>query len=195
MDMFTNMNQYLKTLKVEQHWSTKDSSKIHLTSEAEMRQSLIQALSPPQKEINYDELRMKIDKIKSKLRGGGRLTPDERQFLYEYAPDLLKKICEIERERDAFAQRLRACKSQQEMEITMNTRLASAAAGNPVDPDMASVLAGQLSAAMQDAGNKHCKPWTDPTQTEHDLSGKFVQKNEEISSEENIVHTHYVNRA
>lgn len=195
MDMFTNMNQYLKTLKLEQQWSTKDSNKIHLTSEAEMRQSLIKALSPPPKEINYDELRMKIDKIKSKLRGGGRLTPEERQLLYEYAPDLLKKICEIERERDAFAQRLRACKSQQEMEITMNTKLAAAAASNPVDLDMASVLVGQLSAAMQDAGNKHCKPWADPTQNGHDLSGKFMQVSEETSSEEGAERAHYANRA
>ncbi len=195
MDMFTDTNPYLKSLKLQQQRDTKRPGGIYLTNKAELRSSLIDAFSPPPREISHDELRMKIDKIKSKLRGGGRLTPAERQFLYEYAPSVLQRLCEIERERDAFTQRLRACESRQEMENVAGAALAAAAVSDPADPDMGSVVSGQISAALQEIAKMHFKSEEDITPTGYSAAEKYMQIAEEARSAENPAPIHYTNHA
>lgn len=61
-------------------------------------------------------------KIDNKIMAGGTLTPDEEKYLEQNNPEALKKYKEIKVEKKSYEEKLRKCKTKDEVErVKMNT--------------------------------------------------------------------------
>lgn len=61
-------------------------------------------------------------KIDNKIMAGGTLTPDEEKYLEQNNPEALKKYKEIKAEKKSYEEKLRKCKTKDEVErVKMNT--------------------------------------------------------------------------
>ena len=78
--------------------------------------SLFKVLSSKKSPDNRAAIRRKLERIRHKLRSGARLTPAEKEFLRRYAPQLYEQAMAIERERAAYEERLKKCRTEEELE-------------------------------------------------------------------------------
>lgn len=106
------------------------------------------------KKPSTEELRLAIQKIRSKLRSGGRLSNEERAYLARNAPDELEKLLKVERERSAFKARLTGCKTREAANQAYQSACTSAMGAGISDPDLPSVLIGQFAAALREMTEK-----------------------------------------
>ncbi len=109
---------------------------------------------PEKKKPPIEEIRLKIQEMRSKLRKGGRLTGEEKAYLARNAPEELAKLLQAERERSAFKARLNGCRSKEEADHAYQGACTSAMTADLGDPDLSSVIIGQLSAAMREMEEK-----------------------------------------
>jgi len=143
-----NLNQYGKILKMQQQWSEKKSNPGLITSKADLNRSLVEALSPRNKKYSLDEIHKKVEDMKSKLRAGRRLTPEEKKFLAENAPDVYRDVVAVEKEREAFSARLRACKSKQQVQSAkMEKTTQILATTTKENADLGTIRMAQMDAA------------------------------------------------
>lgn len=149
-----SLNQYGKILKMQQQWSAKKSDPKLITSKSDLNSSLIEAMKPQEKEYSLEEIQKKVEDMKSKLRSGGRLTPQEKEFLSKNAPDVYSEVISIEKERDAFSVRLRACKTKQEAEsVKMGQVTQILASTNKENADFGTIRIAQMDAAVAELGS------------------------------------------
>lgn len=109
---------------------------------------------PERKKPPIEEIRLKIQEMRSKLRKGGRLTGEEKAYLARNAPEELSKLLQAERERSAFKARLDGCRSKEEADHAYQGACSSAMMADLGDLDLSSVIIGQLAAAMREMEDK-----------------------------------------
>lgn len=98
--------------------------------------------------LSKAQIQRRLQKIKSKLKAGARLTGEEKEFLREHAPELYRKVIALERERAAYEEQLRAAKTREDAEnirMTRMTMTASSAREENAEFDM--IRMAQLQAA------------------------------------------------
>ena len=61
--------------------------------------------------------------IDSKLQAGGKLTPEEIEYLKKNDPEALKEYEEVKRERESYKKQLKNCKSKEEVEKLKMTKM------------------------------------------------------------------------
>lgn len=146
-----NLNQYGKVLKMQQKWNEKKSTPSLITSKADLNSSLIEAMKPQEKEYTQEEIQQKVEDMKSKLRSGRRLTPQEKEFLSKNAPDVYSDVIAVEKEREAFSARLRACKTRQEAESVKASQVSQILASTTKDKaDLGVIRIAQMDAAVSE---------------------------------------------
>ena len=149
-----NLNQYGKLLKMQQQWSAKKSDPKLITSKADLNTSLIEAMKPKEQEYTQEEIQKKVEDMKSKLRSGGRLSPKEKEFLAKNAPEVYRDVVEVEKEREAFTARLRACKTKQEAESVKTSQVTQILASTTRDTaDLGVIRIAQMDAAVAELGS------------------------------------------
>lgn len=149
-----NLNQYGKLLKMQQQWSAKKSDPKLITSKADLNTSLIEAMKPKEQEYTQEEIQKKVGDMKSKLRSGGRLSPKEKEFLAKNAPEVYRDVVEVEKEREAFTARLRACKTKQEAESVKTSQVTQILASTTRDTaDLGVIRIAQMDAAVAELGS------------------------------------------
>ena len=93
-----SVQQYLKTVQLKTEWSVKQQ-------EAK-KSPLLEELEKARKES-------KMSAITNLLRMGKRLTPEEKAYLRQHAPDLYHQAVSVEAERDAYKKALQSCRTKE----------------------------------------------------------------------------------
>ena len=76
--------------------------------------SLFREVSSDKTSKSRAAIRRKLERIRHKLMAGGRLTAEEKAFLRRYAPALYDLAMAMERERAAYEERLKNCRTKEE---------------------------------------------------------------------------------
>ncbi len=133
----------------------------------------IKLLSSDKTTKNQAVIRRKLERIKRKLRGGGRLTASEKEFLRRYAPELYREAIAIEREREAYENRLKQCRTREEAERVKTEKMAEIAAAKDEDLDAKMIRMAQTKAAEESAAPTLRRK---PSQTEKEKKQREIAR-------------------
>ncbi len=158
--------------------------------------SLFKVLSSKKSPDNRAAIRRKLERIRHKLRSGARLTPAEKEFLRRYAPQLYEQAMAIERERAAYEERLKKCRTEEEMERVQLEKMAEiAATAKEEEAENMLVRIAQMEAAEKDAMKES---QVTSEELEKDIQEEFHEEfwntemeAEKIDSYEDITETGY----
>ena len=113
--------------------------------------TLLQEVSSDTPSKNRAAIRRKLARIRQKLMAGGRLTAEEKAFLRRYAPKLYEQAMAMERERAAYEERLKRCRTKEEAERVKNEKMMEMAEGEDEDRELQMMRMAQTKAAEDDA--------------------------------------------
>lgn len=184
MFIIGNMNQHLRSMKMEQRWKLKKSGVISLTAKAGLNVSLTEVMSPKKTGLSKEEICKKLAKIRRKLASGARLTASEKEFLRQYAPELYRKAIALEEERAAYERRLKACKTREEAEQVKLEKMAEiAAAQDKEDAEFAMARLSQMEAAEKDLDTEIRKKPRKQDLDEKKRAGREKEKEKQVKRE------------
>lgn len=119
-----NLNTHLKNLKMQTQWDLKRETGNYSAKGGTLDQWLddpmkktaeatqVQAQVDAQRENGDDKLR----EIHQKLEAGGKLTPEEREYLQAKDPQTYQELVQEERQQKAYEEALRRCKTKEEVQ-------------------------------------------------------------------------------
>lgn len=116
MDIMRNRQEYLKSLKLEQYWDMKKTGLMGITEKVDVNGSSVKGIQGQQEDEQDRAIQKKLSKIRAKMRAGARLTGAEQAFLRRHAPKLYLEYLKMEREQAAYEERLKRCRTQDEVE-------------------------------------------------------------------------------
>lgn len=122
-------------------------------------------------------IQKKLSKIKAKLRAGARLTAAEKAFLRKHAPKLYLELLKIEREQAAYEERLRRCRTKDEVERVKNEKFQEVTKASK-EQGMEEAIAqyNRMQAAEKNVASEICrKPW----QSELDRKKRKIERQKE----------------
>lgn len=146
------------------------TKQMQLTREWEKKKEELSINKKPQRELSQEERMLKDFQerceeereanshagIYTKLESGGKLTQDEIDYLEKNDPEALSKYRQAQAEKKAYADKLRHCKTKEEVERVKVNKLNSYVAeakritNNPYIPK------GKKLALMKELNNKLC---------------------------------------
>ena len=113
--------------------------------------SMYKELSTKKTSKDRSAIRRKLERIKRKLRAGGRLTPAEKEFLRKYAPGLYREAIAAEQEREAYEARLRQCRTKEEAERVTTEKMMEMMAKKDEAAEIKMIRMAQTKAAEEAA--------------------------------------------
>lgn len=125
-----SVNSYTKTMKLQTQWNLKQKNgdySSHKKSLEEWLDTTQQALKKNQAGANQDddEGKKRLNNIMQKIYAGKKLTDKERRYLQAKNPQAYEKLRATEREQKAFEQKLRQCKTKEEVQRLKMNQIAS----------------------------------------------------------------------
>ena len=137
LSIMGSVNTYTKTMKLQTQWNLKQQSGDYTSH----KKSLDEWLSTAQETLkksrsslygNQDDddeqSKKKLNNIMQKIYAGKKLTQKERQYLQAKNPQAYEKLRSSEQEQKAFEQKLRQCRTKEEVQRLKMTHLASSMA-------------------------------------------------------------------
>ena len=113
--------------------------------------SMYKELSTKKTSKDRSAIRRKLERIKRKLRAGGRLSPAEKEFLRKYAPGLYREAIAAEQEREAYEARLRQCRTKEEAERVKTEKMMEMMAKKDEAAEIKMIRMAQTKAAEEAA--------------------------------------------
>ena len=119
-----NLSTYMKNVKLQTQWDLKQQTGNYTAKgknldewlDSSLKQNAeaagVQAQVDAQRENGDDKLR----EIKQKMELGGKLTPEEREYLQAKDPQSYQELVQEERQQKAYEQALRRCRTQEEVQ-------------------------------------------------------------------------------
>lgn len=119
-----NLSTYMKNVKLQTQWDLKQQTGNYAAKgknldewlDSSLKQNAeaagVQAQVDAQRENGDDKLR----EIKQKMELGGKLTPEEREYLQAKDPQSYQELVQEERQQKAYEQALRRCRTQEEVQ-------------------------------------------------------------------------------
>lgn len=140
--MISSINTYTKNMSMKMKWQQKRASgdygtEKYVSADKWGKEETQEADHPGKTTGSAEEL----NKIRTKLNAGKRLTSDEMAYLEEHDPETYRKAKAIEMERQAYEQELRRCKTKEEVQRVKMSHAASSLSAvneiknNPKIPD------------------------------------------------------------
>jgi hypothetical protein len=120
-----NLNMQLKTMEMETRWYLKKESKDY-TAKCKSLDEWISSTQEAMQEKMHGNNDEKLKKIHSKLDMGEELTPKEREYLKAKDPQAYKELLAEEAEQRAYEEKLRKCKTKEEVDSLQVMRINSA---------------------------------------------------------------------
>lgn len=111
--------------------------------------SLFREISSDKTSKNRAAIRRKLERIRHKLMAGGRLTAEEKAFLRRYAPALYDLAMAMERERAAYEERLKNCRTKEEADRVMMEKMAEVGSAREEDAETKIMRMAQIKAAEE----------------------------------------------
>lgn len=128
----SSINNYIKTLKMQQTWSRRQQEGIFSGEKKSLDQWLRDQESPqptPPDPMRPEPQDLNLQNIQQKVSNGKKLTPEEKEYLQKHDPETLEKAREIERTRESFKQALRRCRTKEDVQrlrmVQLNTSLTT----------------------------------------------------------------------
>lgn len=112
--------------------------------------SVFKAVASKKSGSSRASIRRKLEKIKQKLRSGARLTASEKEFLRKYAPALYEEAMAMERQRQAYEERLKNCRTREEAQRIKMEKMMEIAAAEKEDPETKAMRMAQTEAAEEE---------------------------------------------
>lgn len=109
--------------------------------------SLFREVSSDKTSKSRAAIRRKLERIRHKLMAGGRLTAEEKAFLRRYAPALYDLSMAMERERAAYEERLKNCRTKEEADRIMMEKMAQMGSAREEDAETKIMRMAQIKAA------------------------------------------------
>ncbi len=138
---------------------TKQVKTYDRTSEQRQMDSMMEMLKRERDSTQKGNLMNSID---SKIKSGGTLTPEEEAYLKENAPEKLRDYQEVKAERESYKQKLKACKTKEDVARVKMTTLgnfmsqAKSIDSSPHIPkDKKLELMGKLAAKVANCEQAH----------------------------------------
>ncbi len=159
MEMMGNLNQQAKMAKMQQAWDMKKSGTLPIMGKTGA--SVFKTLAPEKKKTSDAEVKKRISKIKTKLKSGAKLGAADKAFLRKHAPELNRKVLALEKEREAYEERLKECKTRDEVEeAKLQKKGEMSSTMKDTDPEFAMIRMAQMTAAESEAApSVKQKPW------------------------------------
>lgn len=125
-----NLNHYIKNLKLQTQWILKQQTGSYDVRGGSLEEWLDSSPRQTQEsgKISGEHGDKTLRKIHQKLESGGKLTPEERDYLQQHDPEAYRELVNQEREQKAYEQALSRCKSQEEVEQLRMNKLNSSLA-------------------------------------------------------------------
>ena len=124
--MLSSVNQYIKTLKLETTWNLKRERGDFTARGKKLEDWFTPSATFAAGEGHRDEGQSKLQAIQMKVYNGKTLTQKEKEYLKEHAPETYEKARSLEREKRAYEQALRRCRTREEVERLRLSRLGTA---------------------------------------------------------------------
>lgn len=124
--MLSSVNQYIKTLKLKTTWNLKRERGDFTARGKKLEDWLTPSATFAAGEGHRDEGQSKLQAIQMKVYNGKTLTQKEKEYLKEHDPETYEKARNLEREKRAYEQALRRCRTKEEVQRLRLTRLGSA---------------------------------------------------------------------
>ena len=120
----TNMNQFIDMEKLTIDWNQKKKNS---------------SLSPLDQMAADTDKMNKMNSITGKLMRGKRLSPKEKEYLAQHAPELHKKAIAAEAERRAYKEALKNCRTKEDVEQLHSQKLSEIMVVEKKDPEAAMI--------------------------------------------------------
>ncbi len=124
MELYSNVYQYLKQKKMQGYWKMKKSGELSWTDKIDLHDSFMQAVCQGLTDNKETAVQEKLAGIRAKLSAGSRLSGAEKEYLRKHDPQLYMKVTELEREQDAYEDRLKKCRTRDDAERAKLEKLA-----------------------------------------------------------------------
>lgn len=105
---------------MESKWEQKKQNLNKRSGDMTAEERILQSF---QEQIDSIRENRKPNEIDAKLQAGGKLTPEEIEYLKRNNPQALKEYEEIQRERESYRKQLKRCKSKEEVEKLKMTKM------------------------------------------------------------------------
>lgn len=117
-----NMNLHLRTMEMKSMWNMRKKNNDY-TSKGQMRlDQMFESMYGTSAEENGGTDK-KLSAIQQKLYNGGKLTPEEKEYLKAKNPQAYNELVQEEQEQKAYEQELRRCQTKEEVERVKMTRI------------------------------------------------------------------------
>ena len=121
----TNLNAYVKGLKLKTTWDLKQQ-KGDVTAKGTTLDEWLESSKPKplEREQVGGQRDEKLATIHAKLDVGGKLTPKERDYLKEKDPQAYQELIQEERAQKAYERALRRCKTKEEVKRMLTNSIS-----------------------------------------------------------------------
>lgn len=117
-----NMNNYLRTTELKSMWNLRKKNNDYASKGQERLDQMFERMYGKNGEAeNGSDSR--LSEIRNKLNAGGKLSPDEMEYLRQKDPKTYNDLKQEELEQEAFEKRLRRCKTKEEVERLKMSRI------------------------------------------------------------------------
>jgi len=143
-------------MKLQTQWNLKQKSGDYTSHKKSLSEWLDTSQQALKKSLagtsdNDEETQKKLSSIMQKIYAGAKLTTKEKQYLKAKNPQAYEKLRSIEQEQKAYEQKLRQCKTKEEVQRLKMTQLASSLATvNSVKNNPHIPLQKKLEICMQE---------------------------------------------
>lgn len=136
LSIMGSVNTYTKTMKLQTQWNLKQQSGDYTSHKKSLEDWISSAQETLKKsrsslygnQDDDEEGNKKLNNIMQKIYAGKKLTQKERQYLQSKNPQAYEKLRASEQEQKAFEQKLRRCRTKEEVQRLKMTHLASSMA-------------------------------------------------------------------
>ena len=123
--MIGSLNTYTQNMKMQMKWEKKKASGDYTSDGTMSIDDWLKKQTEGTEKTMDKESRQTMATIELKMNSGKRLTSAEMEFLRKNAPETYKKAKAIETERKAYEQRLKSCKTKEEVQRVKASQMAA----------------------------------------------------------------------
>ncbi len=123
--MVGSLNTYTQNMKMQMKWERKKASGDYSSDGTKSIEEWLQKQTEGTGSLMDEDSKQTLARIELKMNAGKSLTSAEMEYLRKNDPETYKKAKSIEMERKAYEQRLKSCKTKEEVQRVKASQMAA----------------------------------------------------------------------
>lgn len=123
--MVGSLNTYTQNMKMQMKWERKKASGDYSSDGTKSIEEWLQKQAEGTGSLMDEDSKQTLARIELKMNAGKSLTSAEMEYLRKNDPETYKKAKSIEMERKAYEQRLKSCKTKEEVQRVKASQMAA----------------------------------------------------------------------